>query len=94
MCPGFATSPPAAYPGKTPVAQRIVPYADAACAGIPTPVPAPTPAAAPVIDFSPISAEASAAMSVRSDAEIMAAWDESMDALCRSRDDEEAQVRR
>ena len=93
MCSGFATSPPAAYPGETPVAQRTVPYAAAACAGIPTPVPAPTPAHAPVIDFSPISAEAAAAMSVRSDAEIIAAWAESMEEMCRSRDEEEARAR-
>ena len=93
VCLGFPTSPPAAYPGETPVAQRTAPYAVAACAGIPTPVPAPTPAHAPVIDFSPISAEAAVAMSMSSDTEIIAAWNESMEELCSSRDDEEARVR-
>ena len=92
MCPGSATSPPAAYPGDTPVAQRVVPYADP-CAGMPTPVPAPTPAHAPVIDFSPISAEAAAALSMRGDAEMITDWEESMELLCNSSDGEEALVR-
>jgi len=88
-----AASPRGARPGDTPLGQRPAPYAHAG-GGAATPVPAATPAPhAPPIEFSPISAEAVAAMSARSDAQMTATWDEAMALLCDTRPDEEALVR-